>query len=244
MTNDVIKSVKRVLEVLELFREEKRPLNATDISKKFNYPKSSCSALLKSLVSLGYLTVDSQNTQYFPTVRISKLGDWLPQMLFGKERMDILEELQAKTGETVTLSIRNGFSMQFVSVLPGSFSITLAVEEGETVPLFGTAIGTALLSTYPQERVESLLERADAAHIETALKLPLKKIDEDIKKARRNGYALGYDRILSDTGAIAMAMTHDDNVVVICVGGLTSRIRREEKEIISKMRTLVSKPLN
>lgn len=244
MADDVIKSVKRVIEVLEFFGEERKPLNATDISSKFGYPKSSCNALLKSMVKLGYLTMDDQNTLYFPTLRLTRLGDWLPSALFGEERMNLLEQLHTETGETVTLSLRNRFSMQFISVLPGTFSITLAIEEGATIPLLGTAVGTALLSTYSESRLENLIERAIEANAHRARELPLKKVMEDIKKARRNGYALGYDRILSDTGAIAMPMpmTNKGSDVIICVGGLTSRIRRGEKEIIAIMRSLINRP--
>lgn len=240
MSKDVVKSVGRVLEVLEFFREEKRALNATDIGARFGYPKSSCSVLLKSLVSLGYLTVDTRTTRYFPTLRVAHLGHWLPAALFGEERMNILEELHAETGETVTLSVRNGFSMQFVSVLPGTFPITLAVEEGFKSPLFGTAVGAALMSTYSPARLDDLFARAEKADVARAKEMDLKDIAADVRKARRNGYALGYDRILPDTGAIAMPLSGENNTLVVGVGGLSPRIRRAEKEIISKMRSLIS----
>ena len=242
MSNDVVKSVGRVLEVLEFFGEEKRALNATDIGARFGYPKSSCNALLKSLVSLGYLTVDTRTTHYFPTLRVAKLGDWLPAALFGEVRMNVLEELHAETGETVTLSIRNGFSMQFVSVLPGTFPITLAIEEGFMFSLFGTAVGTALLSTYPDARLKDLFARAEKAGVSRAKNLPLADILKNVRKARRKGYAVGYDRILPDTAAIAMPLpgAHEGGALVIGVGGLSPRIRQAEKDIIAKMWSLIS----
>lgn len=244
MKYDSVKSVRRVLEVFELFNDKRQALNATEISAELEYPKSSCNALLKSMLNLGYLSLENSTMRYFPSLRVAHLGDWLPAAIFGEERRNLLEELHAETGETVTLSVRNGFSMQFVSVLPGTFPITLAVEEGFKSPLLGTAVGAALLSTYSDERLDDLFRRAERASVARAKEMSFAKIAADIQKARRDGYALAYDRILSDTGAIAMPipMFHKSNILVIGVGGLSPRIRRAEKEIIEKMRSLISQP--
>lgn len=246
MSNDVVKSVGRVLEVLDLFRNERRALNATDISAQLAYPKSSCNALLKSMVSLGYMSIDSRNMKYFPTMRVTNLGDWLPAELFGEERMTLLEELHAETSETVTLSVRNGFHMQFVSVIPGTFPITLALEEGFKAPLLGTAVGIALLSTYSKDRINSLFARVPESSISVAHGMTLESVKDEILQAQKTGYALAYDRILPDSGAIAMPvpMAHESNVTVIGVGGLSSRIRGAERQIIDKMHTLIQVPDN
>jgi len=55
MSGDVVKSVGRVLEVLDFFRQQRNPAKANDIGLALGYPKSSTNALLKSMVSLGYL---------------------------------------------------------------------------------------------------------------------------------------------------------------------------------------------
>ncbi len=244
MTNDVVKSVRRVVEVLELFRTERQALNATDIGARLAYPKSSCNALLKSMVSLGYMSIDSRNMKYFPTLRVTNLGDWLPAELFGEERMTLLEELHAETGETVTLSVRNGFHMQFVTVIPGTFPMSLALEEGLKAPLLGTAVGIALLSTYSEDRINNLFARVPKNSLSVAHGMTAGDVREEVLEARRTGYAQTYDRIFPDTGAVAMPvpMVHESNLSVVGVGGLASRIHSAEKQIIEIMRTLIVRP--
>ena len=51
----VVKSAHRVLRIFEYFDEIERPAAMTEIARRLNYPPSSTSALLKSLVELGYL---------------------------------------------------------------------------------------------------------------------------------------------------------------------------------------------
>ena len=74
MDRDAVKSARRAFEILELFERERRPLALKDILDDRGYPASSGSALLKSLVTLGYLDYDNDRRTYFPTMRIAALG--------------------------------------------------------------------------------------------------------------------------------------------------------------------------
>jgi IclR helix-turn-helix domain len=49
----------------------------TEIARRLNYPPSSTSALLKSLLDLGYLDCDRKARTYVPTARISLVGGWV-----------------------------------------------------------------------------------------------------------------------------------------------------------------------
>ena len=83
MRSQPIKSAARVIEVLELFTTDPRPLSLKEISTRLSYPQSSTTVLMKSLMSLGYLNYDPARRVYFPTLRVTRLGDWIPQALFG-----------------------------------------------------------------------------------------------------------------------------------------------------------------
>lgn len=205
------------------------------------YPKSSSNALLKSMVQLGYLSFDSDTLAYFPTIRVHGLGEWLPSALLGDERTNLLHELQERTGETVTLSIRNGFNMQFVSVIPGNFPISLALHDGFLIPILGTAVGSAYLSTLTKPQLEKLLDRAHRAGAVRAAKVTIDEVLEDIVTTKKRGYALGYDRVLPDTGALAMVLPDQSGLStqVVGLGGLSSRIHGAEKDLIKAMKSLI-----
>jgi len=241
---EVVKSVGRVLEVLELFQRRRKPIKANQVCLELGYPKSSSNALLKSMVELGYLSFDSETLEYFPTIRVHGLGEWLPSALLGDERTNLLHEICDRTGETVTLSIRNGFNMQFVSVIPGKFPISLAVQDGFMAPILGTAVGIAYLSTLNKSQLGKVLDRAQRAGAVLAAKVTLEEVQQDILATKKRGYALGYDRVIPDTGAIAMVLPDESGLStqIIGVGGFSSRIRRAEKDLIQTMKSLVHAP--
>ena len=239
---EVVKSVARVFEVLELFAQQTEPVSGTDICRQLNYPKSSANAILKSLVTLGYLAQNPDNLKYFPSLRVTYLGDWLPGLLLGTfEVKELLKELHRKTGETVTLSMQNGFQMQFIRVIPGTFPISLVLNEGFVVPIFGTAVGAAYLSTISDQEIQKLYERAFNRGLLRGQTVSLESIKADATAARKDGVARGYDRILHDTGAVAAPLkTHaHDQHLVIGVGGLSARIHHSEGEIIRNLKRVI-----
>lgn len=75
--NSVIKTARRIFEVLEYFDEVQQPASLKDMSIHFGYPVSSASALLKSMVVMGYLDYDAYSRTYMPTMRIATLGNWV-----------------------------------------------------------------------------------------------------------------------------------------------------------------------
>src|SRR4051794_31187165 len=102
MAAEAIKSARRVFEILELFDRERRRLSLKEISARLGYPASSGSVLLKSVVALGYLDYDRRVKTYFPTMRITALGGWVPGALFGEGGVaELMDHLRAVTGETV-----------------------------------------------------------------------------------------------------------------------------------------------
>ena len=242
MSKVVVKSVGRVFSVLELFKTHQKPLTATEVCNYLDYPKSSADALLKSLVSLGYLTLDINTTKYFVSLRVTKLGDWLPE-LFGasSDALQILDHIHKALGETVTLSMPNGMHMQLITVITGTFPISLSFQQGTKLPLFTTGIGIVQLATRSDEEIAKALKRANRRATNTQQRVNLKDLMVNIELTRTKGYCEAYDRFVPDTGAIAMALPgiSSESSLVVAVGGLSDRIKKNEDKIIREMRQAI-----
>ncbi len=238
MADDVVKSVGRVLAVLELFKLRRESLSGSQIATELGYPSSSTNAVLKSLVKLGYLSWDTQSRRYLPTISVTGLGEWIPDKLLTNEILVMLKVLHEGTGETVTLSTQIDLNMQFVRVLPGTFPISLSLTEGYLGPLFGSAVGTACLAQLSDDEISKLLTRVRLKGGSAADQLELADVMEEVEATRERGYAVGFDLILQDTGAIAMIIPSHPKFV-IGVGGLSQRIQRNKETIIDLMQRTV-----
>jgi DNA-binding IclR family transcriptional regulator len=238
-----IKSAIRALEILELFSNVRKSLSSTEVGFMLGYPKSSANVLLKCLTDLGYLTLDPLSMQYFPTLRSTALGEWIPSALYGLgDAGAMLQEVHDLTGETVTLSMRTGMSMRFIRVLPGKFSISLRMEEGSLAPLMGSSVGAAFLGTRTPDEVQLLARSAAAMARTRTARLAIEHALEEIARSRKRGYSVIYGSMFPDIGAVAMALppASDGNVLVMSVGGLDHRIRRTERPITVVMRNAIT----
>lgn len=234
MDNAVVKSVGRVFEVLELFDEVRTPQTATQIGRRLKYPASSTLALLKSMVKLGYLTFDRAERIYFPTVRVSMLGRWIESSLFGDGKLlALMEDLRARTGETVVVSVQNDLSMQFVHILLGqNFSINL--KAGEMVSLFTTAVGIMALSDRPDKEIAKFVDRHNRRMRAPDAKIDLNQLMQTVRRARVQGYAAGYDSYIQGLGGIAFVLKPRTgrHSAVLSISGLSPRIRDAEPQIV------------
>ncbi len=242
--SSVIKSTERTLAVLEAFQTWKRSAGARELARTLNMPRSSTNALLASLVTLGYLWFDPKNATYFPTLKVGLLGDWL----IGSVRRDrtlngIVQEINTATGETVSLAVRTGFDMQFVTIVPSTFPVALNIMEGALAPLFESAVGMAWLGAQDFEDVEML---AVAYNRQPGVKpIAMTEVQRRLREVAEKGAAVAYDKVLPDTGAIAVVFPRptQGQTIVIGAGGPEDRIRRAETQIITLIRRLIRQSL-
>ncbi len=243
MPNDLVKSAARVIEVLEIFADKRQRLSAAQLGSILDYPKSSLGVLLKSLVSQGYLSFNPVDLTYFPTARVTYLGDWLPAMMgSSKETLSELQRLRDRTGETVTLTTPAGSEMRVLQVLVGTAPIALQVDDKTVFAMTGTAVGTAFLSTLDEPSLLRLLGRLASARTR---RNPLNIENEaaEVARVRDLGYAAVYDGVLQDTGAIAMPLKiqNSPEFFVLAVAGLSRRIKADESRFVEDLRAAVQR---
>jgi len=75
-----------------------------------------------------------------------------------------LRELGATVGETVDLAVLSGGSVVFIDQVPGQQRLVARSAIGERFPLHCTANGKAMLTCFPPQDVDALLERSITEH--------------------------------------------------------------------------------
>lgn len=241
MTGPYVKSAARALEILEVLARERVPMSAGQIGQALRYPKSSLSVLLRSLVAQGYLSQRPDGPSYFPTMKLSRLGDWVAGALFESDTLlPVLERLRDATQETVTLTLAEDVKMRCVHALIGTHPIALLLDDGVTFPLFGTAAGLAWLAAQDDALVRARWERW-AKHVEPRRRISLATVQDGVAATRERGFAIVYESVLPDTGAIAAAMPRPAHgeTVVLAVAGLATRIAAREREVIRALRRVL-----
>ncbi|HEV2611913.1 MAG TPA: helix-turn-helix domain-containing protein [Noviherbaspirillum sp.] len=242
MEKNLVKSAARAIQVLEFFDTVRRASPVAEVADHFGWPHSSTSALMRSLVSLGYLHFDAGARTYIPSMRVALLGDWLhgPMLSHGK-LSQLLEQLNHATGETVVLAAQNGLHSQYLRVLQGTNTLRMHLQIGTLRPLLSSGTGRMLLTQMDDGTIRKLTRKfnlaSDAAHPVNAEEL-LRQVAED----RERGYAVSMNQVTPHATLIAMLLPTrpTEKPLAIGIAGLTDRLIANERKYVRTMQEAIN----
>lgn len=238
-----VKSAVRVLEVLDFFRQYRRPASLKDITDHLDYPQSSATVLLKNLSALGYLSYDRAARTYFPTLKVAALGDWISRELFGQgEIFELMRDLHSATGETVSIALQNDVYIQYIRVIQSVHPLRFHTEEGSQRPLTQSATGWLLLATHEDAMVEKLVRRANIATPQSQERQSLALMLKRVARAREEGTAYAEDIPLLGGATVCalLPVKVQGKPVVLGMGGTVERIRPNKERYLQLVRDLAA----
>jgi DNA-binding IclR family transcriptional regulator len=241
VADTAVKSAQRALEILELFSRHRRPLALKEVLDDLGYPTSSGSALLKSLVALGYLDYDRERRTYFPTMRIAVLGAWVPGVLFGDSQLlSVLEDLHRRTGETVILAVQSDLHAQYVHVIQSQVEpLQIRTPPGTLRPLARSGLGLVLMSAKRDPEIERLRRRINAAG--EGASQSREDLMARVNAVRARGYAFSKNAISPGVGIIGAALPNGPfgRTFAVGVAGRVPRLEENEEKIVSELQAAI-----
>jgi IclR family transcriptional regulator, acetate operon repressor len=221
--NDV-KSAKRVLDILCFFSEEKAPASLARLCAALNFPKSSCLALMETLVAEGYAY--QSDGRYYLT------GRWLreSEVVAKHDRFAIrcrptLEHLGDELGETVILAQLAQKKVVYLDVIEAAHVLRFAAFSGQRKPIHAAASGRALLGALPSADARRIAESLDyekyTAQTPNSAAALLKAVAEE----RARGWHVNLGEHQADTISIAVPLVLDGAVLALVVGAPVNRLK-------------------
>ncbi len=241
MQSAQVKSATRAIEILEYFMSVRQPRAMSEIALALGYPQSSATVLLKTLVSLGYLNFDRKERVYFPTPKVTALGEWIPRALFGSSRvLDAARDVHAATGEGVGISTKNDVYLQYVQNFQSVHPLRFVIPEGTLRPLTQSGIGWTLMSTLPDDKIDNLVRRANIAS-EKSMRVTVASILEKVREIREKGYC--YSRDVPFVGGATLSMLLPVKIqnqpAVLFLGGAKDRFTEHHDRYLAVLQRAV-----
>jgi len=240
-----VKSATRTLRIFEYLQTAHAPARAIDIGTALGLPKSSANVLLKTLVETGYLIFNEKTRTYLPSFRLVRLSDTVSETHFRERRiLNLIHELQARTGECVALTVQNDLHMQCVAMLaePG---LKMAFDEGLKTPVVSSAAGGALMATLPDHELIELARRTFRRQPASGRRLACEDVLDAVRSFRKKGYSVGIEANLLNSRTVAMALPfyRGDVPLILGVGGPKGGVFGHEDEVAALMRRLAEEHL-
>ncbi|MGC8229553.1 IclR family transcriptional regulator [Pseudobacillus badius] len=234
--NNVVKSVARALDIIELVGQSKQGLGVTEISKQMDINKSSVFRILATLSQYGYIeqheTTGKYKLGYMFLDISSKLLDSLDVRA---EAQPILQELEEETNEVVHLVVYDQGEVVYIEKLDGNEALRMHSKVGKRAPVHCTSVGKAILSHLPAADVLTIIERKGLpAH--TPYTIVEKEVFvQELSRVKANGYALDLEENEAGIRCIAAPVfDHTGKVAAaVSISGPTLRMTDERLRSLS-----------
>lgn len=248
MSSVNVTAVERLLAVFEAFQASQRPLSLTELAQAAAIPKSTCHAIVATLIANGYLYSLTRPRALYPTKRMYDVArDIFEKDPFIERAMSLLERLRDSSRETVILGKRQGDSVVYLQILEGRHVVRYSAKPGEFKPLHSSAIGKALLGSLKETELRKWIAGRKLKAITASTLTDPDALIEDILRSRRAGYFLTRGENVSDVWAISAFISVNAEVFGIAVAGPRHRMETnlpESAQLLVATCSLLSRQLS
>lgn len=219
-----VKSARRVLDILRFFSEEKAPASLARISAALELPKSSCLALLETMVAEGYAY--QTDGRYYLTARWLREAEAVARHdRIAPRCRPTLQQLGHDVGETVILAQLSQKKVVYLDVIEADRVVRFSASVGQRKPIHASASGRALLSALPDDQMHRIAGSLEYERLTSVTPAAPKALLKSIEDGRRRGWHVNLGEHQADTASIAAPVVVDGAVLALVVGAPMSRVK-------------------
>ncbi|WP_009882836.1 IclR family transcriptional regulator [Brevibacterium aurantiacum] len=208
------RTVTRIVRILEsAARSGDTAVSLAALSRELDAPKSSVYGFVRGLCAEGYLD-EVPNGYVLGTGVAHVLGPAENSIVLLIE--DVLSEISARTGETVTVAVRVADSIVYVHSLPADFEVCYVPQLKIRRPLLPTSSGKLFFALAPKPGDEKLLAGFEQSQ--------RSQLNTELPSIRTTGTALNLGETVPDVAAIAVGVFVDSTLsAAITIAGPITR---------------------
>lgn len=227
---EVVDAVDRALAILECFSTDRPELGISEISRELGMHKSTVFRSLASLEARGLVAKDPRTRRYAVGANILKpAGAYLSTVDVREKSKPFMEDLRAKTKETVSLYVPAGDRCVCIERLESPLEIRRVIKVGDQVPLYLGSVGKATLAFMPEPVQQQLLTSLSMRYHTERNPVDIHALVIELAQIRECGYAVSHEeRVAQVSSASAPILDASGDVsATLSVSGPSTRFDRD-----------------
>jgi len=233
-----VKTALRVIEIIEIFAREGKPLSLTELARELEAPVSSCLGLIRTLTSQGYLYETGRRQGYYPTGRLLAMAQRIARSDPILEKVGpTLTALRDAVAETVVLGkLAPSGEVVYLEVMPSPHPISYVADPGAQRHVHSNSLGKALLSLMSNEERRKLLKGRTLERFNERTLVTLEALEEEIARSRERGWFQNLGESMMDVGAIAWPLSIGGGEYAVSIAGPLYRIEPNLEPLAQQLR--------
>jgi IclR family transcriptional regulator, KDG regulon repressor len=225
-------TLKKSLDILELFAKNELPLNVKDLSQQSGLPESTIYRYISTLAQRDFIEYDPSSQKYRLGMKLIRLGYAATRQLeIHRVAYPIMEDLASKSGETVLLTLKKGISAIVVEVVESSRGgIKLAMNRGDTLPLYSCALARPLMAYLSDKEIDCVLQANPPKRFTEHTITNVQEIKSELKRIKRHGYAYSDQEVTIGARGLGSPIFNYSGAVIatLCLAGSLHHITKPD----------------
>jgi IclR family transcriptional regulator, KDG regulon repressor len=236
-----IKSVGKVLDILEYLAAARRPVGVSEVARAVNFHVSTTHRLLRTLAARGYVEQQSLLRHYVPGPRLLALSSaYRDGGILVQVAQPELEGLRDTIGETVHLGVHRKGQVIEVASASSRQPVSVTLGAGFQDPAHCSALGKVLLAHLPGKVVTALLSGGPLERRTPRSITRKPELLRALEAVRRQGYAIDEEELASDLCCLAVPVTDGTGEVVAALSVAMPKSRFRAAAIKGWQRSLAA----
>jgi IclR family transcriptional regulator, KDG regulon repressor len=235
MAEDSLKSLLKVVAILDAFSTSQRSLSLAEISATTGFPRSTAHRLAASMRDAGLLDQDGQRDRYRLGLKLFELGNTvLANMDLHREARPFVDALSQVTGHLVHLAVFDGQQAIVIHRVAADSGTPLTLIEA--APVHCTSVGKAILAFQPAAKIDAVVAGGLKRFTDATI-VDGRKLKSELKAIRSRGYAIDEGEHQPGIRCIG-APVHDRTgrvVAGLSVSGPARRLKKDQMADLAKI---------
>ncbi len=232
----LINSIIRASNILRCFSGEKTHFKISEIAHQLQLDRSTTYRILLSLEKCGFVEKDKKTGEYLLGVATFETGNiYLRRMDFIQISKPIIAGLALEVQETVHLAVLSDTEIVYVDKVDSPRTLGVMSKIGQRAPVYCTALGKVLLAHQPNDELSRVVQQIKLKPFTRNTISSKRKLVEELKKIRKQGYALDQKEYEQDVECIGAPIRNHlgNTIAAISISGPQRKINTpQEKQFI------------
>jgi DNA-binding IclR family transcriptional regulator len=232
----LINSIIRASNILRCFSGEKTHFKISQIAHQLQLDRSTTYRILLSLEKCGFVEKDKKTGEYSLGVATFETGNiYLRRMDFIQISKPIMAGLALEVQETVHLAVLSDTEIVYVDKVDSPRTLGVMSKIGQRAPVYCTGLGKVLLAHQPNDELSRIVQQIKLEPFTRNTISSKKKLVEELRKIRKQGYALDQKEYEQDVECIGAPIRNHlgNTIAAISISGPQRKINTpQEKQFI------------
>ena len=237
---DAVKSVGKVLDILEHLGQARGPVSVSDVARDTGLNVSTAFRQLQTLVSRGFVEQDAAHRGYEMGPRLYQIAS---AYLRGHDLAALarphLDALRDEVGETAYLATLRRHEIVQLGKADGQQVVSAAIRTAQREPAYCTATGKVLLSGLAPEPLERYLASVRLQPYTAQTITSRAKLERELATVRKQGYAFDVEEYAEDLCCVSVPVRDPNSGSIVAAISIAMPKIRFRRNLVPRWRNLL-----